>query len=172
MRVLAALLTLFAVVAARDAHAQGTGEWVRADGSAVYIPCPSAREYGARTRIPASCRVAHPGILYTLDRDARAEADAGHVVELSAEARELREAAANDRAILERLQRDLAALADEHHTLADQLQAANLATVDAERRAQAADARSREFGWGDAAIGAAAGAVVAGVAVFALLATP
>jgi len=165
MRVAALLLTALAVVAARDARAQGTGEWIRADGSAVYMSCPHAREYGARTRIPASCRVAYPGILYTVKRDARAEADAAELAAAIDEARELRLTVENDRAVVEMLQRNVTGLAAEHETIAAQLEACErrAAQLDADRRA--AEARERSFSWGDAAIGAGAGAVVAGLVV-------
>jgi len=161
----AVILVLVLVLApAAVAHAQGTGEWVRADGSAVYLPCPVPREYGARTRLPASCRAARPGILYTVERDAQAEADAQHVVALTAEAEQLRRAAEAGRDREGRLRVSLADLADEHEALGEQNRVALLAIRDAEAARAAAEVRGRAFNWGDAAIGAGVGAVVAVVA--------
>ena len=170
MRHLAAvLLTVLAVLAARDSHAQGTGEWVRADGARVYLPCPRASEYGARTRIPASCRVAHPGILYTVERDARAEVDALHLAAAIDEARELRILLDDDRAALDRMRRELEGLAAEHDTLAAQLQAAEAAAARADRDRRAAEARERSFSWGDAALGAGVGGLLGAGLVFVLV---
>jgi len=60
--------------------------------------------------------------------------------------------------------RDLIALADEHEALGEQNRVALLAIRDAEAARAAAEVRGRAFNWGDAAIGAGVGAVVAVVA--------
>ena len=165
----ALLLTVLAVLAARDASAQGTGEWVRADGSRVYLPCPRVAEYGARTRLPQSCRAALPGILYTLERDAQSERDATAARAHAEDASALRTLLQSEQAKLERVRRELSGLSAEHETIAAQLAAAERVAEQADADRRAAESRARGFDFGDAAIGASVGAVVAGALVLVLI---
>jgi len=168
-RLAALLLTVLAVLASRDASAQGTGEWVRADGSRVYLPCPRVAEYGARTRLPQSCRAAFPGILYTLERDARSERDASAAQTHAEDASALRTLLKSEQTKLERVRRELFVLSAEHEIVAAQLAAAERVAVQADVDRRAAENRARGFDFGDAAIGATVGAVVAGTLVFVLI---
>lgn len=158
----AAVLTAIAWQAAR---AQQFGSWTDGGGNTRAVTCPALRAYGEVTLLPERCPAARQGALYTLELDAWVDAELAELRQHRDRLPRWREAVrvrdsriGNLEAALDRAADDLADASAELHTAKQRAGAA-------EREAQR---QARAFKWGDAAIGAAVGAVVSAGALFAV----